>query len=142
MPAGKTLYITSASDTLYISDNGGTSANYSNVVAYNEPPLILPSGTHVRTNNTNYGFSGFLKNNQSWITPIYRVNNAEYTVPTGKKLVITSTVSGYIMKWDSDANEWVYLGSAAGVRAIQIRSGEKIKTNNASYGWSGYLINE
>jgi hypothetical protein len=143
VPAGKTLYITCSSDSLYISNNGdNSSANYSNVLSYSNPPLVLPSGTNIRTSSTNYGFSGFLKNNQSWITPIYRVNNAEYTVPIGKKLVITSVVSANILKWYSDDNAWGYLGSPSGTRVIQISSGKKIKTDNSSYGWSGYLINE
>jgi hypothetical protein len=143
VPAGKTLYITCSSDTLYISDNGdNSSANYSDLLSYNNPPLVLPSGTNIRSSSASYGFSGFLKNNQSWITPIYRVNNAEYTVPSGKKLVITSVVNANIMKWYSDDNAWGYLGIPSGTRVIQISSGEKIKTNNSSYGWSGYLINE
>jgi 3D (Asp-Asp-Asp) domain-containing protein len=121
VPGGKTLVMTSNG---YNVEVGGK-----NIKSTNSPPAILPSGTTV-TQSFNYGWSGYLLEALSGITPIVHTSTS-YTVPGGKTLVITS--NGYIVEVSGKS-----IRSTNSPPSI-LPSGTTV-TNSSNYGWSGYLL--
>jgi hypothetical protein len=102
---------------------------------------IFPSGSIIKVyTSANYGFTGFLKNNVSSITPVCFPDNMDYTVPNGKKLVITS--GNDIKSWNGDTSAWNYYGAPTSGNAVIISSSKVIRSSNSSQGWTGYLIDE
>jgi hypothetical protein len=93
----------------------------------------------IRTYNQNYTFTGILMDNTDFLTPIASFYTANYTVPTGKKLIITSTGQTNMQKLGDDGSTWRYFCNTYAVPAI-VPSGSIIKSE--SHGWTGYLIDE
>jgi hypothetical protein len=136
VPTGKTLYITNVGTTTYAGNIPGSSPGYRGITS----GAVFPSGISLKSGSNGYGFTGFLKNNETWITPIWIPDTTEYTVPNGKKLVVTSSASSSFLIWDTLSSAWNYVGTASSDRPILAKSGDKVKTD--SYGWTGYLIDE
>jgi hypothetical protein len=140
VPQGKTLYIISSQDQIVMASSPTStsiSTNYRNYYQYGVG--IYPSGSMIRTYNQNYTFTGILMDNTDFLTPIASFYTANYTVPTGKKLIITSTGQTNMQKLGDDGSTWRYFCNTYAVPAI-VPSGSIIKSE--SHGWTGYLIDE
>ena len=138
VPAGKTLYITSTSNIILLQLGGTFSTSYRTATSTSTTG-IYPSGSVIRTYSANNSFCGFLMNNNSSITPIAMPYTAAYTVPAGKKLIVTSH-SGGTMIFSDDTYSGLSAPDPSYGRTITFKSGTIV--NNNSYGWTGYLKDE
>ena len=140
VPQGKTLYIISSADQINMANSPtSTSISSSYRTFYLYGVGIYPSGSMIRNYNGNYTFTGILMNNADFLTPIASFYTASYTVPAGKKLIVTSTGGGAMQKLGDDGSTWRYFCNYVSVPAI-VPSGSTIRSE--SYGWTGYLVDE
>jgi hypothetical protein len=123
VPSGKTLVITSSRGGLDVSS---TQINYD----VSGDVSIFPEGTVVQGNST-YGWTGMLFDQISGIEPV--VNTlTNYTVPSGKTLVITSSRGGL----DVSSTQINVNGSGD----VSIFPEGTVVQGNSTDGWTGYLI--
>jgi hypothetical protein len=96
------------------------------------PPSIIPAGTKVL--NQSSGWAGMLYEQLEGVTPVIS-RGENYTVPSGKVLVLTSsrgsitTPSAYGAKGFRTSESWPSI----------LPSGTQVISGNADWGWSGYL---
>lgn len=141
VPNGKTLYVTSTNNYIMMQNPATPTANSisGNYITFSPAGVgIYPSGSIIRTNSSGYPFIGFLKNNESWITPVAEYYTSEYTVPAGKKLFITSSLSAIGFK--DQTNTFRYGLNPSDGKALMFAANSTIR--GESYGWTGYLIDE
>jgi len=142
VPSGKTLYMLSSAANVLMQDPTSNSTSISTsyrVFTSNATVGIFPSGSVIRTYSAGDAFTGFLKNNESWITPVASFYTANYTVPTGKKLIVTSSAGGNMLYVDNTNTQRV-AGYPQSGNVLIFPAGTVV--NNSNYGWTGYLINE
>ena len=129
----KVLMITSSAISLEVS--GKTIRDTSN--GDSSPPTFFPSGTTFSLSSAgNYGWTGMVFDNVTGITPLANTDS-NYTVPSGKNLVITSTgsnieVGGKVVRDTTNGDS-----SPPSI----FPSGTTISiTTPSTNAWSGYLI--
>jgi hypothetical protein len=138
VPQGKTLYLTSAVDEILLASSSTSTSISSNYrTFYHYGTGIYPSGSMIKAYTAGNGFSGFLMDNVDFITPVAIYYTASYTVPTGKRLIITSSRTS--IQFQDSSGSWRYLKSYQSTPAI-VRAGTIVK--GESYGWTGYLLDE
>jgi hypothetical protein len=95
-------------------------------------PSIIPAGTKVL--NQTSGWAGMLHEQLDGVTPVIS-RGENYTVPSGKVLILTSstgsitTPSAYGAKGFRHSTSWPSI----------LPSGTQVISGNAAWGWSGYL---
>ena len=136
VPAGKTLFVSAVNNPIEMAD--GKILNI-------EPGMpIIPSGQTI----SSCFCSGILVDNQPYANPIildFSSSLFEYTVPTGKYLVVKSGTNGSRnMSFLIDGTNFdFFTGSSSSARLVVIPAGKKMRkglTNVGSFIVTGYLL--
>ena len=136
VPFNKTLFITAVNNPIVMSDG-------KNLLLEPGMPMI-PTGKTIQS----CFCSGLLIENQKYAEPImldFSDSNAEFTVPTGKSLILKSGTNGSRdMSFLIDGTNYSFFsGASSSPRSVVIPEGKKIRkglTNVGSFYVTGYLL--